>query len=69
MEQKIVELEEKFAHLDHAVEELNAVIFRQTQKISELEEMIKHLSLQIRQANDQQEDVNNVVSDERPPHY
>jgi len=37
MEKKITELEEKFAFLDHTIEELNNVIFRQTQKIDELE--------------------------------
>jgi len=60
---------EKFAHLEHTVEELNNVIFRQTQKIDELEEMLKHLSSQIRQMNDKQDGGDNEVINDRPPHY
>ncbi|HAO90281.1 MAG TPA: hypothetical protein DCQ61_02500, partial [Gammaproteobacteria bacterium] len=41
MSEKLIELEEKFAFLDHTIEELNKVVFRQMQKIDELEEMIK----------------------------
>ena len=35
MDKKLIDLEEKFAHLDHSIEALNNVIFRQTQKIDE----------------------------------
>ena len=47
MSEKLIELEEKIAYLDHTIEEINKVVFRQMQKIDELEEMIKHLSTQI----------------------
>ncbi|MEO1939923.1 SlyX family protein [Candidatus Thioglobus sp.] len=68
MDNKITELEEKFSHLDHSVEELNDVIFRQTQKIDKLEAMIKHLSTQLEQLNDEQKGDTQVI-DDRPPHY
>jgi len=69
MDKKVIELEEKLAHLDHTVEELNNVIFRQMQKIDELEEMLKHLSSQIRQMNDKQDGGGGEVINDRPPHY
>ncbi len=69
MKEKLIELEEKFAHLDHLVEDLNNVIFRQMQKIGELEEMIKHLSGQLKQINDKQGVETTQAIDERPPHY
>ena len=69
MEKKITELEEKFAFLDHTIEELNNVIFRQTQKIDELEIMLKHLSSQIRQMNSQKDTGDSEVINDRPPHY
>jgi len=69
MEKKITELEEKFAFLDHTIEELNNVIFRQTQKIDELETMLKHLSSQIRQMNSQKDTGDSEVINDRPPHY
>jgi len=69
MEKKITELEEKFAFLDHTIEELNNVIFRQTQKIDELEVMLKHLSSQIRQMNSQKDTGDSEVINDRPPHY
>jgi len=69
MEKKITELEEKFAFLDHTIEELNNVVFRQTQKIDELEVMLKHLSSQIRQMNSQKDTGDSEVINDRPPHY
>jgi len=69
MEKKITELEEKFAFLDHTIEELNNVVFRQTQKIDELEAMLKHLSSQIRQMNSQKDTGDSEVINDRPPHY
>ncbi|MBT3195738.1 MAG: SlyX family protein [Candidatus Ruthia sp.] len=68
MDKKLIDLEEKFAFLDHTIEELNNVVFRQMQKIDELEEMIKHLSTQIEQLKDNPED-SAKVANERPPHY
>ena len=52
MSEKLIELGEKIVYLDHTIEELNKVVFRQMQKIDELEEMIKHLSTQIEQLKD-----------------
>jgi len=69
MSEKIIELEEKIAYLDHTVEELNNVVFRQMQKTDELEEMIKHLSTQIEQLKDKSEGGTQAVDDKPPPHY
>ena len=68
MSEKLIELEEKIAYLDHTIEELNKAVFRQMQKIDELEEMIKHLSTQIEQLKDDSEGGVQVTND-RPPHY
>ncbi len=68
MIEKLIELEEKIAYLDHTIEELNKVVFRQMQKIDELEEMIKHLSTQIEQLRDDSKGGAQVDTD-RPPHY
>ena len=68
MSEKLIELEEKITYLDHTIEELNKVVFRQMQKIDELEEMIKHLSTQIEQLKDDSKGGTQVVND-RPPHY
>ncbi|HIM58364.1 MAG TPA: SlyX family protein [Gammaproteobacteria bacterium] len=68
MDKKLIELEEKFAFLDHTIEDLNGVVFRQMQKIDELEAMIKHLSSQIEQLKGNSEG-GMPVADERPPHY
>ncbi|TEU24670.1 MAG: SlyX family protein [Gammaproteobacteria bacterium] len=68
MSEKLIELEEKIAYLDHTIEELNKVVFRQMQKTDELEEMIKHLSTQIEQLKDNS--VNGAqITNDRPPHY
>ncbi len=37
MNEKLIELEEKIAYLDHTIEELNKVVFRQMQKTDGLE--------------------------------
>ena len=68
MSEKLIELEEKIAYLDHTIEELNKVVFRQMQKIDELEEMIKHLSEIMDQIKDNSESGAQIIND-RPPHY
>jgi len=68
MSEKLTELEEKFSFLDHTIEELNNVVFRQMQKIDELEVMIKHLSEKIDQIKDNSESGAQITND-RPPHY
>jgi SlyX protein len=69
MSEKLTELEEKFSFLDHTIEELNNVVFRQMKKIDELEEMIKYLSSQIEQLKDKSEGGMQVIDDKPPPHY
>jgi len=62
-------LEEKFAHLDHTIEELNDVIFRQSSRIDELEKIIKDVAGQLRQVNEQQDQDGGSIINDRPPHY
>ena len=69
MDKKLIDLEEKFAYLDHTIEELNNVVFRQTQKIDELEETIKHLLLEIEQLKGKSEGAIQTTDEKPPPHY
>jgi SlyX protein len=68
MSEKLIELEEKIAYLDHTIDELNKVVFRQMQKIDELEEMIKHLSEIMDQIKDNSASGAQITNN-RPPHY
>lgn len=68
MDKKLINLEEKIAFLDHTIEGLNNVVFRQMQRIDELEETMRHLLLEIEQLKDKSEGVMQMT-DEKPPHY
>jgi len=69
MENRVVKLEEKCAHLEHTMEALNAVVTAQAQKMGVLQDTLQHLALQVRQLNDKQTGGEAAVDDERPPHY
>jgi uncharacterized coiled-coil protein SlyX len=69
MENQVVKLEEKCAHLEHTIEALNAVVTAQAQKMETLQDMMQHLALQVRQLNDKQAGGEQTLDDERPPHY
>lgn len=69
MEKSIIELEEKFAHLDHTIEELSTIIFRQSNKIDELEKIVNGLVSQLGQVNEKQSQDDGTLIDDRPPHY
>jgi len=68
MNKTLINLEQKIAFLDHTIEGLNNVVFRQMQRIDELEETMRHLLLEIEQLKDKSEGVMQMT-DERPPHY
>ena len=67
-EKKIVELEEKIAHLQNTLDDLNLVIFRQGKVIDELK-------LETKELKNKLQDFNNpysnqiVTNNDKPPHY
>ena len=66
-EKKIVELEEKIAHLQNILDDLNMVVFRQGKLIDNLNLETKELKIKLQDFNDSQSD--QTVNDDKPPHY
>ena len=66
-EKKIVELEEKIAHLQNMLDDLNMVVFRQGKLIDKLNLETKELKTKLQDFNDSQPD--QTVNDDKPPHY
>ena len=66
-EKKIVELEEKIAHLQNMLDDLNMVVFRQGKLIDKLNLETKELKTKLHDFNDSQS--NQTVNDDKPPHY
>ena len=67
-EKKIVELEEKIAHLQNMLDDLNMVVFRQGEIIEKLDTQIKETNEKFISQNELQSD-QNQTNDEKPPHY
>ena len=67
-DKKIIALEEKIAHIQHMLDDLNMVVFRQG-------EMIENLNNQIKELKEKMEILKNpqssqeVINDDKPPHY
>ena len=66
-EKKIIELEEKIAHLQNMLDDLNMVVFRQGKLIDKLNLETKELKTKLQDFNDSQSD--QIVNDDKPPHY
>ena len=66
-EKKIIELEEKIAHLQNMLDDLNMVVFRQGKLIDKLNLETKELKTKLQDSNDSQSD--HAVNDDKPPHY
>ena len=66
-EKKIIELEEKIAHLQNMLDDLNMVVFRQGKLIDKLNLETKELKTKLHDFNDSQS--NQTVNDDKPPHY
>jgi len=66
-EKKIIELEEKIAHLQNMLDGLNMVVFRQGKLIDKLNLETKELKTKLQNFNDSQS--NQTVNDDKPPHY
>jgi len=67
-EKKIVELEEKIAHLQNTLDDLNMVVFRQGKVIDKLNLETKELKTKLQDFNSANSD-QIVVNDDKPPHY
>ena len=65
---KIIVLEEKIAHIQHMLDDLNMVVFRQGETIENLNNHIKELKEKqenFKSALSSQE----LINDEKPPHF
>ena len=65
---KIIELEEKIAHIQHMLDDLNIVVFRQGETIENLNNQIKELKEKMEILKNPQSS-QEVINDDKPPHY
>ena len=65
---KIIALEEKIAHIQHMLDDLNMVVFRQGETIENLNSQIEELKeklVSLKSPQSSQE----IINDDKPPHY
>ena len=65
---KIIELEEKIAHIQHMLDDLNMVVFRQGETIENLNNQIEELKEKLESLKSPQSS-QKVINDDKPPHY
>jgi len=65
---KIIALEEKIAHIQHMLDDLNMVVFRQGETIENLNNQIKELKEKMEILKSPQS-TQEVINDDKPPHY
>ena len=65
---KIIALEEKIAHIQHMLDDLNMVVFRQGETIENLNNHIKELKEKLENFKSPQSS-QEVIDDDKPPHY
>ena len=65
---KIIALEEKIAHIQHMLDDLNMVVFRQGETIENLNNQIKELKEKLENLKSPQSG-QEVIKDDKPPHY
>ena len=65
---KIIALEEKIAHIQDILEDLNMVVFRQGETIGNLNNHIKELKEKLESLKSPQSS-QEVINDDKPPHY
>jgi len=65
---KIIALEEKIAHIQHILDDLNMVVFRQGETIENLNNQIKELKEKMEVLKSPQSS-QEVINDDKPPHY
>ena len=64
----IIALEEKIAHIQHMLDDLNMVVFRQGETIENLNNQIKELKEKMEILKNPQS-TQEVINDDKPPHY
>ena len=67
-DKKIIALEEKIAHIQHILDDLNMVVFRQGETIENLNNHIKELKEKMEILKNPQSS-QEVINDDKPPHY
>ena len=67
-DKKIIALEEKIAHIQHILDDLNMVVFRQGETIENLNNQIKELKEKMEILKNPQS-TQEVINDDKPPHY
>ena len=65
---KIIALEEKIAHIQHTLDDLNMIVFRQGETIENLNNHIKELKEKLENLKSPQSG-QEVINDDKPPHY
>ena len=65
---KIIALEEKIAHIQHMLDDLNMVVFRQGETIENLNNQIKELKEKMEILKNPQSS-QEVINEDKPPHY
>ena len=65
---KIIALEEKIAHIQHMLDDLNMVVFHQGETIENLNNQINELKEKIENLKNPQFS-QEVINDDKPPHY
>ena len=65
---KIIALEEKIAHIQHILDDLNMVVFRQGETIENLNNQIEGLKEKLENLKSPQSS-QEVINDDKPPHY
>ena len=65
---KIIALEEKIAHIQHMLDDLNMVVFRQGETIENLNNQIEELKEKLESLKSPQSS-QEVINDDKPPHY
>jgi SlyX protein len=68
VDNKIIALEEKIAHTQHMLDDLNMVVFRQGETIENLNNQIKELKEKLESLKEPQSG-QEVINDDKPPHY
>jgi SlyX protein len=65
---KIIALEEKIAHIQDMLDDLNMVVFRQGKTIENLNNHIKELKEKLENLKSPQSS-QDLINDDKPPHY
>ena len=65
---KIIALEEKIAHIQHMLDDLNMVVFRQGEMIENLNNQIEELKEKLESLKSPQSS-QEAINDDKPPHY